>query len=75
MSKVEKKTVSQKTRVYEVKKDGKIVRLVEAQNNTQVFGYIARKEFTVSPASQKTLYECGKNGMEIESAKDVKTED
>ena len=58
-----------KTRIYAVTQNGKLVRLVEAQNNVQVYGYIARKEFEVETATQRTLLQAGKDGIEVEQAK------
>ena len=60
-----------KTRIYAVTQNGKLISLVEAQNNVQVFGFIARKEFHVEVANQYTLFQAGKDGIEVEQAKEV----
>ena len=60
-----------KTRIYAVTQNGKLMGLVEAQNNVQVYGYIARKEFDVEVADQRTLWQAGKYDIKVEQAKEV----
>jgi hypothetical protein len=60
-----------KTRIYAVTQNGKLMGLVEAQNNVQVYGYIARKEFDVEVADQRTLLQAGKDDIQVEQAKDI----
>ena len=58
----------QNSRIYAVKtKEGEIVALVEAVNNIQVLGHMARKTFDVSPAKQHELIAAIKAGREVET--------
>lgn len=55
-------------RTYAVKEadTGKLIALVDAFNNAQVFGHMARKAYVVEPASRQEMYEAGRAGVPIE---------
>jgi hypothetical protein len=59
-----------KTRTYAVSEaeSGKLVALIEAQNNVQVFSHMARQAYTVAPATQAQMYEAGQSGVKLEKA-------
>jgi hypothetical protein len=57
-----------KTRAYAVTEvnGGKLVALVTAQNNVQVFAHMARVAYVVEPATQEQMYEAGQSGVKLE---------
>ena len=59
-----------KTRTYAVSEaeSGKLVALIDAQNNVQVFSHMARQAYTVAPATQAQMYEAGQSGVKLEKA-------
>ena len=62
----------QNSRIYAVKtKEGEIVALVEAVNNIQVLGHMARKTFDVAPAKQRELIDAVKAGHDVETLVDA----